>query len=235
MARAKYGAIITEIKGKIGGTVFQGSRTGGVVKNKPNNKTSSGTSKLTKADAGRLFLPQNTIAQLATTWRDLSAMDQLAWNTAAPSYPFTDKYGNPYTGSGYQLYMSMNTNNAVVGGNYLSTPPAPFSLAAAPVFSVDWSVPGTATMNLPLGVPVDYVMQLYATQAMSLGRKPSKGDYKLIALFTPGVVFPFNIIGNFRDAFGSELVGGQVWFSGKLTKADAGRNTPSYVANAVVS
>jgi len=36
MGVVKYGAILTEIKGKVGGTVFQGGKSAAVVKNKPN-------------------------------------------------------------------------------------------------------------------------------------------------------------------------------------------------------
>lgn len=235
MARAKYGAIITEIKGKIGGTVFQGSRSGGVIKNKPNNKSSSGSGKLTKADAGRLFLPQRTISTLASNWRLLSVSDQLAWNTSAPLYPFTDKYGQPYTGSGYQLYMSINSNLLLIGADPLDIPPAPSDIEPTPPFTIDWTTPGSVIIDTPSPVPANYVLQLYATPCMSLGRKPSNGDYKLIALFTPGFTFPYDLITNFTENLGSPLVGGQVWFSGKLTKADAGRNSVPFVANGIVT
>lgn len=38
MATAKMGAFITALKGKIGGTVAQGSKVGTILKNKPNYK-----------------------------------------------------------------------------------------------------------------------------------------------------------------------------------------------------
>lgn len=38
MATIKFGMIITALKGKIGGTVVQGSKVGSIAKNKPNYK-----------------------------------------------------------------------------------------------------------------------------------------------------------------------------------------------------
>lgn len=38
MATVKMSALVTALKGKIGGTVFQGSKVGQVAKNKPNWK-----------------------------------------------------------------------------------------------------------------------------------------------------------------------------------------------------
>lgn len=38
MATIKFGMIITALKGKIGGTVVQGSKVGAIAKNKPNYK-----------------------------------------------------------------------------------------------------------------------------------------------------------------------------------------------------
>jgi hypothetical protein len=40
MATAKFGMFITALKGKIGGTVAQGSKVGTIIKNKPNWKPS---------------------------------------------------------------------------------------------------------------------------------------------------------------------------------------------------
>lgn len=41
MATVKFGMFITALKGKIGGTVAQGSKVGTIVKNKPNYKPRS--------------------------------------------------------------------------------------------------------------------------------------------------------------------------------------------------
>ena len=45
MATVKYGMVITALKGKIGGTVLQGSKVGGIAKNKPNYKPRAYTSR----------------------------------------------------------------------------------------------------------------------------------------------------------------------------------------------
>jgi hypothetical protein len=130
--------------------------------------------------------------------------------------------------------MSINMNILVIGADVLDIPPTPSDVDPTPDFSFTWDYPTGLEMSCPSGVQANYVLQLYATSAMSSGRRPVVGDYKLIALFTPGFVFPVILETNYISAFGSPLIGGTVWFSGKLTKADAGRNSVPYIANAIV-
>lgn len=234
MASIKMGAIVTDIKGKIGGTVFQGSVAGGVMKNNAAKKSTSGSSKLTKADAGRVFLPQRTISSLASGWRSLSLSDQLSWKTAAPSFPFLNKYGVSYTPSGYQLYMSVNANLTVINQTLLTVAPTPSELVNMPPFVIAQDSSTSITIDTDIDLPPGYLAQISATVGMSAGRQPAKGDYKLIAILTAIDVLPFELFSAYTAVFGSLPVGSTIWFSGKLTKADAGRSSQAYTANVVI-
>lgn len=234
MAVAKYGAIVTDIKGKIGGTVFQGSVAGGVMKNNAARKSTSGTSKLSKADAGRAFLPQRTIAELSSAWKTLSSGDQLSWKTAAPGFPFTNKFGVQYTPSGFQLYMSVNTNLTVIGQSVMSSAPTPSDLINMPAFGLTWTSAGQLSITNPAGVPSGYFMQVYGTVGMSAGRQPQKGDYKLLAVYPDSAVFPLNIDTEYSTVFGSYSTGATVWIQCKLSKADSGRNSQPFVGPVIV-
>jgi len=235
MARVKYGAIVTDIKGKIGGTVFQGSKTGGVMKNNTAAAKSAGNGgSTTKADAGRVTLPKRNMTEIASTWKTLSAADRASWNLAAPNFPFIDKYGNAYTASGYQVYMSVNNNLAVTGQSMLSTaPPAP-TLANMMPFGLSWLTLGTFTMALSSDVPAGYVCQLYATVGMSAGKAPRPGDYRLIQTTTAfGSITP-SILSLWTAQFGTPVSGATVWVQGKLTEIATGRNGETYNAKVVI-
>src|SRR5438046_2404145 len=91
-ASVKYGAIITELKGSVGGHTFKGTKSGGSMQTKINRAAAGkngGT--VTQSDAARLILPKSTLSQNAQTWRSIGPTDQATWITAAPSFPFINK------------------------------------------------------------------------------------------------------------------------------------------------
>lgn len=230
MASIKMGAIITDIKGKVGGTVFQGSKTGVTMKNKSAAATSDGSSKLTKADAGRVVSPQSNMSSIATSWKALSEGNKTSWNMAAPDFPFTNKYGVPYTGSGFQLFMSVNSNRLVIGEPILNTAPAVPILDNMAPFGLNWTTLIAFTLIPTADIPADAKCQLYATRGMSAGRAPKPGDFRLIEVIATWSGVTHDIQTQYIAQFGTPIPGSTVWVQGKLTKADAGRNGLTYSA-----
>lgn len=227
-AQVKYGAIITDMKGKAGGHVFKGTTAGGVMQSKASPLTgTSASGKLTKADAGRVIRAQANTAENATTWRDLSSAQQLAWTAAAPNFPFYNKFGMPYVPSGYQLYMSVNNNMLNIGEAKLTAPPSPSELTPTPAFTIATGV-GPALLMLDGDIPLGYKLVLYATSNQSTGRSLEKGRLKAIGIYDDPSLFPLNITAQYVNVYGSVPSGGNFWFEGKLTKADAGRQSVPY-------
>lgn len=128
MANVKYGVIVTEIKGSIGGTCFQGGNVGYVIRNKSYTARTNGSARQTV---------NYWLTQLAYTWRTLSSGNKAAWAAIAATWTFTDRFGNVYQGSAYQIYMSYNGLRlalyltAVTTPNALVTPTDPGTMSAA--------------------------------------------------------------------------------------------------------
>lgn len=152
-ATVKFSALVTDIKGKIGGTVFQGSKVGGIVKNKPNGKYVKaipwvygapytitnwlGSMQSLLDYAGGLaapdgslsayptvFRPQQLTSTLSKAWSQLSSSQQAAWESAAPNFPFKNKYGQSYTASGYQVFQSINNKLMYYNQTMQTLPPS---------------------------------------------------------------------------------------------------------------
>lgn len=224
MATGKYGAIITDIKGKIGGTVFKGTKSGAAIQNKTRKRSSSTSSgKLTKADAGRTIANQRNLGAIATAWRALDQADRDAWIAAAPDFPFINRFGESYTGSGYQLYMQCNTNILNVGATVIDVPPSTAPIADTPVFTIAPTAGPPGFISIDYTDVADYTFVLYATGNISPGRMPQSGMYKAISVIPAGTALPFDISADYERVFGTRPASGNIWFSGKLTKADAGR------------
>ncbi|MGB1317297.1 MAG: hypothetical protein ACPG5W_03795 [Flavobacteriales bacterium] len=115
MARVKFGAVVTGIKGNIGGTTFQGGRSGGVAKNLGLPKRSVSLSQTFK---------KQQLSQQSGGWRDLTVLQRDSWVLLASTLTRLNKFGDPYTPTGYQIFMEFNLNLRSIGNTtILSTAP----------------------------------------------------------------------------------------------------------------
>lgn len=208
MAIMKLTAFNGGMKGKIGGTIFQGSTQGQVVKNAPiiSGKIIDALgagSKLTRADAGRGLDMQRFVTICATAWRELSSADRSTWNTGAINFPFKNKFGDSYTPSGFQVFMSINTKLLQMGVAQLNVIPAPGGLVDPGVFSVayDGSIPEYAITFTP--AIAGYKLLLDSTRPMSIGKKQPSSGYFNIYQFDGSETSAFNFTQWWRDYFGS--------------------------------
>lgn len=100
MARVQYGTIVTEIKGKVQGQVFQGGNVGFTLRNKGYTKGLSSQARQ---------LANTRLSAQAAAWRSLTDLQRAAWSGIVADWLFYNKFGAAYQGSGYQVYMAYNT------------------------------------------------------------------------------------------------------------------------------
>ena len=149
MASVKYGAIVTELKGSVAGQTFQGGNVGYILRTKGYTKGMGSDSKQ---------LATRALSQVTQLWRALSASDQAAWNAISGAWTFVDRFGNTYSGSGYQVHNSYNANLISIGMSPVSTPgalaapvdPGVLNVAvnSTTVFDVSWDNAGGAADNI---------------------------------------------------------------------------------------
>lgn len=200
MATLQMGAIVTGIKGKIGGTVFQGSSTGQSAKCIDAIRDSA---KLTKADAGRVINTLPITAQIAGAWRTLTEAEQTSWITGAVNYPAFNRFGVAYTPSGYQVFMTLNFQIVSAGGTLLTECPVPVTVPDLSDFSFTY-VPSTA-INLLFSVALsaDCVYRIEATQPMSFGRRPKNSFFKVIDQPDDSITSPYNVLTKYTNVYGA--------------------------------
>lgn len=130
MVLIKPGVGISELKGKQGGTVFQKSRFGQVMKGlgRPKRKPS--------------ILQQKRRAQnstIANRWNEtLTQSERDAWNTYAANTPWTNKFGDTVFLTGQQHHQRNNNFYQLNSpASYLSAPTA-YGLPSAPDIDTDY-------------------------------------------------------------------------------------------------
>jgi len=101
MARVKFGSIVTEGHGSLGGHTFQNSHGGAQMRSKPINK---------KKPSLAQSLIRSFNSQLQAGWQSLTDVQRKIWNEYAISHDQFNKNGDKHHLSGHSLWMKFNFN-----------------------------------------------------------------------------------------------------------------------------
>ena len=154
MALVEYGAIITDLRGSIGGVTFQHTNAGKIARLKPNKfKTQT-----EKARARHPFLMGTQ-----TYWQNLTLDEQEEWNTYAGLHNKYDKFGNEKSLTGINWHASINYNFMLTGGAYQKTPPVYVLPTAVPNFTVELSSTAITINFSPAFAPANTAIKIWAT------------------------------------------------------------------------
>ena len=131
MAVIQYSALVTQLRGKLGGSQFNKGHAGYSLQRK-----STPTIRRTPAQ----LRWRQTISLIQRSWKNESAVRKNQATQAALSNPTTDRFGQQVVLSGYNQYVKiMSWRSSVVGGQ----PPLPLNrpILATPVNSALLSLP----------------------------------------------------------------------------------------------
>jgi len=201
MARVQYGAIVTDLKGSIGGQVFQGGNVSKVLRNKGYRKGTS--SELRQAACSRL------VSQ-TMRWRSLTAAQRTSWAGVASSWAFLDKFGNTYYGSAYQVFTAYNLGLITIGLPVANVPLVPLTGEIVDFIAPDWDGSNTLVINWGTITTVEQTVQVFATSGVSPGRNIASGRYKMIGQEGSNAADQYLAGAAYTDAWGTPAVGSQV-------------------------
>src|SRR5882672_6567831 len=201
--KLKFGAIVADGRGKIGGHVMSKNRGGAYMRTKvtPSNPRTSFQSTV-----------RSNLTTLSQGWRALSASAIAAWNGAVSNFTGTDIFGDIKTPSGLNLYVKLNANLLEVGTPALALPPLPGAVvgpatitptaaAGANTFSVAWT--GGA-------VPANTAWIIQATKQVSPGKSFIKNLYRDVHVLAAAAATPYNFDANYTARFGALVAGEKI-------------------------
>ena len=222
MAKIKFGMMMTDASGKLGGHVFAKNRGGSYVRTKgiPTNPQTSFQSAI-----------RSMFAAISSAWSGLTTSARLSWNEAVSSYATTDIFGDLRNPSGKALFQRLNQNLALSGQAQLTVCPQPLpvpngllSLAGADVSSttLDIETNGDSTGS---------VMVISAT--VSAGTSFVKNDYRDIGYFTGQPDLAAEVWGEYVSRFGAIQVGDHIYVGVRFVNAN-GQASPMQTTKLVV-
>lgn len=199
--KTKFGAIIVDGRGKIGGHVASKNRAGSYMRTKvtPVNKNTASQANV-----------RSRLAGISQSWRSLTAAQRAAWNAAVQDFKKTNIFGDLLSPSGFNLYQRLNNNLVAVGQAQIVTPPLPVGVDYFSELSVAAvAATGVVTVTFSPAIPVGAAVKLFATAPMSAGKSYIKSEFRIIDILTNTDVSPFTATTVYSDKFGAPSEAGQ--------------------------
>lgn len=214
MAVVKHTGLIDELRGKLGGSVFQRNPGGQICR----------VGKLYHRTALYFNMPQTSITpSVSAGWKNLTPTQRATWQAQTINYPSTDKYGNPRTPSAYTLYVRINARLAALRLPLLSTASAPTSLTSIVGTIVGVGPLGPLTFTFPNTTTTEEHVIFEGTPAFSAGRSMPAGYWRTLKHQR---VFPTHFVTVFpqwENIFHAYLSGLQIFFRLRVINKNNGQ------------
>ena len=228
MAIIKFGMMMTDARGKLGGQVFTKTRSGATVRTKvtPTNPQTAAQ------QTARAIL-----GNLSTAWRALTEEQRQGWNAAVDGFLKTNIFGDTYSPSGKNLFVGLNANLAQTGSPRNDVSPTPIEVPAAIILSVGVEI-GTAEIVIDFQDAApggNFYMIFQASKPMSAGRFNFSGSYSTFKT-VPGTSFPSpaSLYTSYVDKFGALPVDSKIAFRVFVISKVTGQKSVESVGTAIV-
>jgi len=202
--KIKFGALVVDGRGKIGGHVASKNRAGAYLR-----------TKVTPVNAQTSFqlAVRSRFTGFSQGWRALTAANRDAWNAAVADFAKTDVFGDLKNPTGFNLFQRLNNNLSIVGVAQIDTPPLPAAVGICTITAVAIAAgAGSLSATLSNIVPANTNCKIYATAPVSAGKSYVKSLYRLIAVLSAAEATPYNLAAEYIAKFGSVGLAGQKIF-----------------------
>lgn len=163
MAKIKFGMMMTDARGKLGGQVFSKNRSGAYVR-----------TKVTPVNPRTSFQQSNRalLGSLSSNWSGLTSEERTEWNNAVNNWQSTNVFGDNTTPTGKNLFTGLNKVAAsqFPTNDLMRTPPAKVEMVP---YSIGSAIADTANQTLIITLAntetVGKTFQVRATPIVSSG------------------------------------------------------------------
>lgn len=222
--KIKFGAIVTDGRGKLGGHVFSKNLGGSFMRTKV---TPSNPQTTAQSSVRALF------GSISAGWSALTAAQRAAWNNAVENWQETNIFGDLRKPSGKALYQRLNNQAQSAGLAAVNDVPVKLEMPDDIVSAVDIAI-GLATLTLT-GANADASTQVVvtATSPQTAGTKSPGSRLRQIYTSAGDAYSAADAYTAYVAKFGAPSAGANVFIGVKYVLA-SGQASPTQVLNAVV-
>jgi hypothetical protein len=227
--KMKFGAIVVDGRGKLGGHVASKNRAGAYLR-----------TKVTPVN-GRTSFQQNVrniFGSLSQSWRGLTEAQRDSWNSGVSAYAKTDIFGDLKNPTGLALYQRLNNNLLQASETALTTCPAPEAVAICKAISVTAVIAGQAmVLTCDVDTPADSVLKISATPAVSPGRAFVKSEFRTLMYDSGNYGAGLSIATQYLAKFGAiAALGSKIFVQVTVINTNTGQaGVPSEVFTLIVA
>jgi hypothetical protein len=225
MAKIKFGMMMTDASGKLGGQVFSKNRGGSYVRTKvtPLNPRTTAQSNV-----------RGIFAAISSDWSTLAEADRNSFNGFVNDYARTDVFGDLRNPSGKALFQRLNQNLAISDQAAITIcpPPAavPFSNTRSAVGDVSSSEFSVTTDGNTDGSQI----VVWATPRLSQGTTFVKNRLRQLEVFQGEDGALLDIYDSYVAKFGTPVAGDNIFVGVRVINAQ-GQASPLEVVKAVIN
>jgi len=201
--KMKFGAIVVDGRGKIGGHVASKNRGGAYLRTKvtPSNP-----------QTGYQAAVRNRLTSFSQGWRALTAAQIAAWNSAVDNYAKTDIFGDIKQPTGLNLYVKLNSNLDEIGVSSIASPPLPAEVSPVLTVTPTAAVTGTSfdVAYTPATVPTNTSFIIRVTKQVSPGKAFLNNEFRNLVVLPAASTSSESIVAAYQARFGTMVAGQKV-------------------------
>jgi hypothetical protein len=230
MGSIKFSGLVTGIKGKIGGTVFQTNRNGYSAK----NNTGKGHGYVI-GDGGVARMKQNLrVATLASAWGTLTPEQRNAWINEATNWTFFNRFGDPYTPSGYELFLHVNLNLLQADRTPINEPATQQEIIPIANFQVLNSSISNFEIRWTAPTNYRYRILVYGSRQQKQGKSISGQTFKFISSIGANITLPYDLTNDLLNAYKILQAGATIWLKVDVVNIETGQRSASFFTSVVL-
>ena len=224
MAKIKFGMMMTDASGKLGGQVFSKNRGGSYVRTK---STPVNPQSVAQMGVRGLF------ASISSKWSTLTQSQRDSFLGFVGDYAKTDIFGDLRNPSGKNLFQKLNQNALLSGQTALNVCVAPLAVPFANVQSALGSVTGTSLDVLTEGVTTGSKLVFWATPSLSQGTKFVKNKLRQVSVAVGNAGIATDIFADYVAKFGTPAVGANIYVGVRVINTN-GQASPLEVVKVTI-
>lgn len=223
MAKIKFGAMMVDASGKLGGQVFSKNRGGAYIRTKATPLNPQTTAQMSV---------RGIFASISSGWSGLTEASRQSFNNLVSSYARTDIFGDLRNPSGKNLFQRLNQNLVISGQAQITVCGQPQEVPFANLAEV--------TLNDALSeINVTYTgntsgskVVVWATPPLSAGTSFVKNKLRQITVFNGESGDTINVAADYIAKFGAFEDGSNIYFGVRVINAN-GQASPLETIKAV--
>lgn len=225
MAKIKFGMMMTDASGKLGGQVFSKNRGGSYVRTKVTPTNPQSTAQMSV---------RGIFASISSRWSSLTEAQRNSFNGFVSAYARTDIFGDLRNPSGKSLFQRLNQNLELSGQAQINSCTSPVEVPFANVVAVSGVV---STSDLEVSYNGDLTgskVVVWATPQMSQGTKFVKNQLRQLLVVAGADASEIDIYSAYVAKFGIPVAGANITIGVRVINAN-GQASPLETLKAVIT